>query len=368
MSPRTRPFIAALVAFASLAAGTTASATEEVNVTGTWQAVYHCQVGSCSGQEQSGVFTLSQAAGSSTVTGELNLGSGVEAPVSGSVSASTLSLEGKGTKGYSATGVETISADGLSWSGTYEDSVGTHGTLTATRPSLPVFPTGATEPRAAAIQVLCTYEVAAANFTCTASVGDASGETPVMIPTGNVSFTAASGGFSPLNKCALVATPGSPNVASCSVTYTPAAKIPAGTPAPVTGAYSGDATFAPSAAKSGSGAVISPIVKTAKSTGEGASTTVSCPTGPSSCPVSASLSVEESGAGALAARRAKHRTITIGSTAFTLKGGQQRTVTVSLNHTGKKLLAKHRRFTALLKITSHGVVVKSERISVKLKK
>ncbi len=364
-----RPIVVAVLTVCALASGASAAAAEEVNVTGTWQAAYHCAVGPCAGHERTGVFVLQQAAGSSAVTGTLNVSGGEEAPASGTVSGSTLSLEGKGAKGYSASGVETISADGLSWSGTYKDSAGTSGTLTASRPSLPFFPSaapGAVVPRAAAIQVLCNYQVAPANFTCTASVGDASGEAPAEIPTGKVSFTATSGGFSPTAACAIVATPGSPNTASCAVTYTPATKIPAGTPAPVTGAYSGDATFAPSAAKSGAGAVVSPIVYTAaKSTGEGASAVVACPVGTPSCPVVLSLSVEEASSGAVSARKVKRRTITIGRAVLTLKGGQTRTVNVSLTASGKRLLAKHKRFSALLKVISGGRVVK--RVTVKLK-
>ncbi len=365
MPARTRPLIVALLAVGSLALTASAANAEGVNVTGTWSGTYHCNTGKCAGQQKSGTFVLNQAAGSSTVSGTINVEGGGAGTVTGAVSGNTLTLEGKGENGYTAHGVETISTDGLSWSGTYEDSAGTSGELTATRPSLPVF---TTTLRPAAIQVLCNYEVAPANFTCTASVGDASGATPAKIPTGSVSFTATQGTFTPTAQCALVATPGSPNTASCSVTYTPASKIATGTPAPVTGAYSGDATFAASAAKSGAGAVVSPIVSAAKSTGEGASTTVSCPAGSSSCPVTVSLSVEESGGGAVTARHAKRRTITIGSTAFTLKGGQQRTVTVSLNHTGKTLLAKHKRFTALLKVVSGGTVVKTQKIAVKLKR
>ncbi len=367
MPARMRPLIVGLIVIVALVISASASAAEEVNFTGKWQAVYHCQAGTCAGREIDGVFTLSQAEGSNAVTGTLVLGNGAEGSVTGTVAGNTLNLEGKGTNGYTASGVETLSSDGLSWTGTYQDIVGTSGTLTATRPSLPVF-AGATEPRAAAIQVLCNYEVAPANFTCTASVGDASGVTPAEIPTGTVSFAAPSGAFSPLAKCALIATAGSPDVSSCSVTYTPATKIPTGTQPPVTGSYSGDGTFAPSAAKAGTGAVISPIVKTAQSTGEGVSTTVSCPTGPTSCPVTTALTVEESGGGAVTASKAKRRKITIASETVTLKGGQRRTLTVTLNHAGKRLLARHRHFTALLTITSHGVLIKSEKIAVKLKR
>jgi hypothetical protein len=350
-----------------LLAYTAPAVAAELNVTGTWQGSYNCESGKCAGQQKSGVFILSQAAGSSAVTGTLNVAGGGQGSVTGTLSGSTLTLQGTGENGYTAKGVETISADGLSWSGSYEDSAGTKGTLTASRPSLPVFETTPGALRRSAIQVLCNYEVAPANFTCTAQVGDASGASPAKIPTGTVAFTAASGSFSPAASCGLVATPGSPNVASCSVTYTPAAKIPAGTPAPVTGGYSGDSVFAASAAKSGTGAVVSPIVGAATSTGEGAKTTVSCPAGAASCPVVVSLYVEESGGGAITARSAKRRKITIGSTKLTLKGGQKRSVTVSLNRAGKRLLAKHRHFTALLKVTSGATTIKTQKVQIKPK-
>ncbi len=356
---------AAIVAL-SLALSASAGAAAELNVTGTWSGTYHCAKGPCAGQEKSGVFVLNQAAGSSAVTGTLNVTGGGEGSVSGTVSGNTLQLEGKGSAGYTASGVETISEDQLSWSGSYSDSAGTSGTLTATRPSLPVFPSSPTL-RAAAIEVLCNLQVAFSNFTCTAKVGDASGASPATIPTGTVAFTAPAGAFEPLPQCALLATPGSSNVASCSVVYRPAAKIPTGTPAPVTGAYSGDSVFAASAAKAGAGPVVSPIVGAASSTGEGASTTVSCPAGATSCPIAVSLSVEESG-GAVIARKAKRVKIVIGSTKLTLKGGQKRTVAVSLNRAGRKLLAKHRRFTALLKVTSGGSVVKTQRVQIKSKR
>ena len=340
-------------------------AATETNATGTWQGVYHCAVGPCAGQEKSGVFVLQQAAGSSTVTGTLNVAGGGEGSVTGSLSGNTLTLEGKGERGYTAHGTETISPDGLSFSGSYSDSAGTSGTLTATRPSLPVFESTPGTLRPSAIQVLCNYEVAPANFTCTAQVGDASGATPAKVPSGTVSFSAPSGVFTS-STCTLVATPSSPNVASCAVTWTPAAKIPAGTPAPVTGAYSGDSVFAASAAKSGTGAVVSPIVSSASSTGEGATTTVTCPSGGASCPIVAALSVEEAG-GAVVARKAKRRKLAIGTTKLTLKAGQKRAVSVSLNRAGKQLLSKHKHFTALLTISSGGVTIKTQKVKIKPK-
>jgi hypothetical protein len=356
-------FAAILFAMLVLAPGAAAA---EVNATGTWQGAYHCASGPCAGQEKVGTFVLHEAAGSSAVTGTLNVAGGGEGSVTGTLSGSTLTLEGKGEKGYTAQGVETISPDGLSFSGSYSDSAGTSGTLTASRPSLPVFEATPGVLRPSAIQVLCNYEVAPANFTCTAQVGDASSATPAKAPTGTVSFTAPSGVFA-ASTCTLVATPGSPNVASCAVTWTPAAKIPPGTPAPVTGAYSGDSVFAPSAAKSGTGAVVSPIVGAASSTGEGAKAEVKCPVEkPGGCPIAVELSLFESG-GAITARKAKRKKLTIGSTKLTLKAGQTRVVSVALNRTGKKLLARHKHFTALLTISSGGVTIKTQKVQIKPK-
>lgn len=361
--------LATSIAFAlgALALTPTAGvAAAEVNATGTWQGVYHCAVGPCAGHEKTGVFVLQQPAGSSAVTGTLSITGGGEGSVTGTLSGNTLTLEGKGSGSYSAHGVETISPDGLSFTGSYADSAGTSGTLTASRPSLPVFESTPGTLRASAIQVLCNYEAAPANFLCTAQVGDASGTTPAKVPSGTVSFSAPSGVFT-ASACTLVATPSSPNVASCAVTWTPAAKIPAGTPAPVTGAYSGDSVFAASAAKSGTGAVVSPIVSSASSTGEGAKTTVTCPSGGASCPIVAVLSVEEAG-GAVVARKAKRRKLAIGTTKLTLKAGQKRAVTVSLNRAGKQLLSKHKRFTALLTVSSGGVTIKTQKVTIKPRK
>jgi hypothetical protein len=330
--------VVVLGAILALALSTSASAAE-VNVTGTWQGAYHCSSGNCAGQEKSGVFVLQQAAGSSSVSGTISIAGGGSGTVSGTVSGNTLTLEGTGEKGYVAKGVETISPDGLSFSGSYSDNAGTSGTLTASRPSLPVFETTPGTLRSSAIQVLCNLEVATSSFTCTAQVGDASKQPATKIPTGTVSFTAPTGSFSPLPQCLLVATPGAGNVASCSVTYTPATKISPGTQPPVTGAYSGDGVFAATAAKAGTGAVFSPIVGAAKSTGEGAKAEVKCPVEkPEGCVIGVEVSLYESGGGVIIARKAKPKKITIGATKFTLKAGQSRVASISLNRAGKKLL------------------------------
>jgi hypothetical protein len=58
--------LATLVATGSLASVATVSASAAtLNVTGTWQAVYHCTSGACAGEPKSGTFTLTQVEGSS---------------------------------------------------------------------------------------------------------------------------------------------------------------------------------------------------------------------------------------------------------------------------------------------------------------
>ena len=42
-------------------------------------------------------------------------------------------------------------------------------------------------------------------------------------------------------------------------------------------------------------------------------------------------------------------------------------MTVSLNHAGKQLLSRHKRFTALLTISSGGVTIKTQKVKIKPK-
>lgn len=348
-----------LLAAVAIAPTGSAAAAAGLNVSGTWHAIYHCMSGKCAGQEKTGTFTLAEAAESAAVSGTLSVSGGGEGSVSGNLSGSTLHLEGSGARGYTASGVETIAADGLSWTGTYADSNGTSGTLTASReaPS-----TGATL-RASAIEVICNLNVAPATFTCTAQVGDASAQMPAKVPTGTVMFTAASGAFTPLDSCALVPTPASSDVSSCSVTYVPPfGGIPTGTPAPVVGTYSGDSTFASSTAKSGAGPSAS--ASSASTSAGGASSTVSCPAGAASCPVTAELSVIQTGS-AIAAKRAKRRTIVIGKTSLTLQPGQKRTIRVTLDRAGKRLLAGRKSLPALFKISSRGKLLRTQKVTIR---
>jgi hypothetical protein len=108
--------------------GTIASyaATRAPNLTGTWSAVYHCEVG-CPGGEFPATDTLSEVEGSGTVTGA-NEGESI----SGKLTGDTLEFHSS-TPNYEAKAMLTVSADGRSWSGTLEDSHGTSGTYTATK-------------------------------------------------------------------------------------------------------------------------------------------------------------------------------------------------------------------------------------------
>jgi hypothetical protein len=111
--------------------GTKASyaATRAPNLTGTWSAVYHCEVG-CAGEEFPATDTLSEVEGSGTVTGS-NEGESI----SGTLTGDTLEFHSS-TGGYETRATLTVSADGRSWSGPLQDSHGTSGTYTATKEAL----------------------------------------------------------------------------------------------------------------------------------------------------------------------------------------------------------------------------------------
>lgn len=96
--------------------------------------------------------------------------------------------------------------------------------------------------RPSATSVSCNYEFATSENTCVAQVGDAGAGTPVT-PTGTVTFTTTSGGFSSGATCTLAPTPGSPSIASCTLVYE---TINSGLPA-ITATYGGDARHTPSA-------------------------------------------------------------------------------------------------------------------------
>lgn len=360
-----------------------------LNVTGIWQAVYHCTSGPCAGEAKSGTFTLTQAEGSSAVTGKLvlNTATPAEGTITGTLTGNTLELNGIGEKGYEAKGTEEISESGstLTWSGDYMDNAGTSGTLTATRESTTTTPTPMPTPTPtpaagllpSATQVLCNLQVAFSNFICTAQVGDAATSGTPQVPAGTVKFTAPKGAFESLPECNLVATPGSPNVASCAATYIPPlGGIPTGTPAPVTAAYQGSTIFAASTGLPGAGAGVSPSTSTATASSSAVTTTVSCPAGTTSCPVAASLSAVTTGTAVAASSKAKAKTkpkakpkvVTLGGIEVTLSPGQKRAITVKLNGAGRKLLNSHKRLPALLQVSCRGIVIRSQTVQIKLGK
>ena len=98
--------------------------------------------------------------------------------------------------------------------------------------------------RPSATMVTCNYEFATSENTCVAEVGDAGTGTPVT-PTGTVTFTTTSGGFTSGATCSLAPTSTSPSVANCTLVYQTANS---GLPE-ITATYGGDARHTGSAGR-----------------------------------------------------------------------------------------------------------------------
>ena len=127
----------------------------------------------------------------------------------------------------------------------------------------------------------------------------------------------------------------------------------------VTGAYSGDGSF------TGSTSAAAPVMVTAPSgsahagtpkvTGSSVAVPVSC-SGKASCTVVLTLTVKATLKGstivAVSARKAKttKRMLTLGTARVTLHGGRHETVTITLNRTGRRLLAQHHTLAAVLTV------------------
>ncbi|HXD55921.1 MAG TPA: alpha/beta fold hydrolase [Solirubrobacteraceae bacterium] len=111
----------------SLVAPAAASA---LNVSGTWNANYHCEVGWCAGQDfpAPGVV-FEQAKGSSVVTSPCGC-------IKGTVSGNVLTIDGE-EGSYTYHEVLTFAPDGKSWSGSLTDSHETSGTDTGVKVSGP---------------------------------------------------------------------------------------------------------------------------------------------------------------------------------------------------------------------------------------
>lgn len=255
---RTLALATTCVALCALA-GALTSAASAANLTGTWQGVYHCEVGWCAGSDFPATTEYYEAPGCADVIGS----NGTE-QITGTLLGSTFASKSE-TGGYKAEGTATLSADGNHLEGKGSDSNGTSGTSTATRvsSSSSIAPyTGCKTPsgevgkpeekteeakrtpqgtHSTGMTVMCDLEVLSGQDTCTATVADSS-STPTS-PTGTVRFASASGGFFPFGTtCTLHSSPSAPSTAYCSVQYGPGA----GTGFPNIGAsYPGDATHAP---------------------------------------------------------------------------------------------------------------------------
>jgi hypothetical protein len=214
----------------------------ELNVSGKWDAVYHCEKGSCAGSDfpAPGV-ELVQAPGSTHVQ------SGPE--VEGTLTGQTLTLA-KTTGSYQFSETVTISADGNSWSGPLSDSNGTSGTDTATRVSggpggepkkeEPGKKEEAKGAHATGMTVSCNYDELTSQDTCTATVADT--YVSPTAPSGSVTFSSAEGGLFAFGRsCPLASSPSAPGTASCSVQYLPS---PGGGFPNMSAAYPGNATHA----------------------------------------------------------------------------------------------------------------------------
>jgi hypothetical protein len=97
-------------------------------------------------------------------------------------------------------------------------------------------------------------------------------------------------------------------------------------------------------------------VKHARVSGTTVSVPIACK-GDTSCKVSLKLTVTETFRGhkliAVSARRTKvrHKTIVLGTASATIRPGRTQTVHISLNRTGRKLLAARHKLTAKLTVT-----------------
>lgn len=231
-----------LVALASLCVALAPTgALAATNITGTWDC---CGGGGAAEQD----FVITDNSGSLSGKGLLPSGASF-AVITGSISGNSVNIvttyEASFAAGYVATFVGTV-VGGQTMSGTWSSSAGQSGTWSATLAGAPAPST--TTKGASFTAVQCTIStVAPGTSTCTAQVAGY-GSSHLVSPTGTVSFSAKSGTIG--SSCVLVATPGSPGISSCTVSYVPSATLSPGIPPPVSAHYSGDSSFGPSSGES----------------------------------------------------------------------------------------------------------------------
>jgi hypothetical protein len=111
----------------------------------------------------------------------------------------------------------------------------------------------------------------------------------------------------------------------------------------------------------------------ARVSGNTASVRITCK-GDTSCKVSLKLTVTETFRGhkliAVSARKAKvtHKTVVLGTASATIKAGRTQTVRISLNRTGRKLLAAHHKLTAKLTVAQGHRTVSKQKVTFKAPK
>lgn len=233
--------VVALLVLGVLAAPASA---EELNLSGTWEAVYHCEAGGCAGSNFPATDTLTQAKGSNVVSGS----NGAET-INGTLNGNSFAYESS-TGSYHAHATLIIAPDGLSWKGHATDTNGTEGTYTATRvsggggqPPVPPGPADSRHPTATGLS--CGYNPLTASDTCTATVRDSATSAP-STPTGAVTLTASGGisgnGVFPSGGTCQLSGAEATGLAICTVEYIP----PTFGLTKLQADYAGDATHAPS--------------------------------------------------------------------------------------------------------------------------
>ena len=106
------------------------AASGPINIAGQWQTSFQCTSGPCTPGDKSDLLTITQAAGSNTISGTDQHGRAIAGTLTGLDLVITVS---KGN--FVATADVAVSANGQSWSGTLSDTIGTSGTETVTRVS-----------------------------------------------------------------------------------------------------------------------------------------------------------------------------------------------------------------------------------------
>jgi pimeloyl-ACP methyl ester carboxylesterase len=185
-----------------------------LNLTGTWQANYHCEAGWCAGGDFPATDVLTQAEGSNVVTGSNQIES-----ISGTLSGNTFVYQST-TGGYVAQATLTISADGLSWSGPASDNNGTSGTYTATRQATKATVSGTVLDERDLPAPDVTVKVSGTSDESTAvsetAVSSASGSYSIELPPGEYTVS-ASGEAKDQNggKLSVRKSPSAPNAPEC---------------------------------------------------------------------------------------------------------------------------------------------------------